>query len=480
MEPPRAPLLTLEARDVSFEYPSTKDFSVSCASVELRSGRVLALMGFNGAGKSTLCRMLGRVDVPLSPAPVPTRGRVFYYPRGTFDRVDPHREPYAATTVLSTVLAAALYFLFYNNNRDDSFEPVFVFLVVVLFSAVHFMLRRVKLWWFRRRVVYVSTEHDLAARQLDDRWTLAFAITSHLRLALSRKERDALAERLLAWSGFRYAKNTPEERAPRYADAAQVIQENTLTCGELSGGQRHLVYVLRALAPAFAPKRRFVPRIDVLLLDEALNCLDADVRPRTMRLIKYAVKTQGIACLVVTQILHEICALCEDCAFVDDGSVVETGAVKDLVPRDATPAHPRFQTYVRAAWDLERDMHAASSTERNGEASSKPCGAELSAAMNALPELLFLGLPWDTQDPRRGDIVQIRGLQAQQRFNGKEAVVLGRLDAFRFKVRASKQTLAVRHANLVFLRRCAPGDAPPPEDAPKKQHHHSEKKPKGD
>lgn len=63
-------------------------------------------------------------------------------------------------------------------------------------------------------------------------------------------------------------------------DPASVLSDATFVCGALSGGQRHLVYFLRALAPVFVASlgRSMVPQVDVLLLDEAFNCLDTEVR----------------------------------------------------------------------------------------------------------------------------------------------------------------------------------------------------------
>ena len=433
--------VALEARNVGFEYASSKDFSLKGASLELRRGRSLALMGFNAQGKSTLCRMLGRVDVPYVPAPKPKRGRIFYYPRDSFDRIDVFAEPYTVLLIFGAAILLAVLF-----------EIQWLYLLLVVVGvAVFFAARRWKMWRYHSRVVYITTEHDMAKHALKDDWPLAFAITSHLRLTLKDYERRILAERLLSWTGFRHlkpAKNDGDERD--YADPSEVISENLLTCGELSGGQRHLVYLLRGIAPLFVPPDRhqwYSPKVDVVLLDEGLNCLDAEVRPRTIRLIRYLVTNNNVACLVVTQILHEISILCDDALFIDDGAIIDGGSAHDFVSNDKTTAqHPRAKEYVTAFWDLERDMKRAAGRS----AVLPPCGTDLQASIAALPDLLFAGPPWEPRMLQRGELVTIRGLQAQQRFNGKDAVVIGPLDLFRFKVRLKdSQSLAVRRVNLV-------------------------------
>lgn len=67
-------------------------------------------------------------------------------------------------------------------------------------------------------------------------------------------------------------------------DPASILSDSTFVCGALSGGQRHLIYFLRALAPVFVASlnRSMLPQVDVLLLDEAFNCLDAEVRRNKM------------------------------------------------------------------------------------------------------------------------------------------------------------------------------------------------------
>lgn len=429
----------LEARDVSFEYES-HDFGLKGVNVEVRSGRSLALVGFNAQGKSTLCRLLGQVSLPQTPARGPRSGRVFYSPRGSYERIEPYATTWLSSCFVWLLVVGALALAV---GRSALAAAPFVY-------AVERARRRWRQAWYAARVVYVTTEHDMAKRQLRDGWSLTDGITGHLKWALTKREREGLAERLLTWAGFR-----------RFGEDGRELNEVdtfSATCGELSGGQRQLVYLLRGLAPVFAPQRRLLPRVDVLILDEAFNCFDADIRPRALRLARRTLD-YGVGVVVVNQVLHEVAVLCDDAVFVHDGVVVDAAPVADMLKEDRKDAHPECKRYVQATWELERDMRQAAGKEDDVASS---CGAALAATIATLPDLYFVGPPWDSRDLQRGDKVTIIGLAAQRRFNGKTALVLGRLDprGFRFKVKLKdSQTLAVKRANLQLLD--ASGTPPP-------------------
>lgn len=428
----------LEARDVTFEYES-HDFGLKGVNVEVRSGRSLALVGFNAQGKSTLCRLLGQVSLPQTPARGPRRGRVFYSPRGSYERVEPYATTWLSSCFVWVLVVGALALALGRTAVA----------ALPLAYAVEWLRRRWRQAWYTARVVYVTTEHDMAKTQLRDGWSLTDGVTGHLKWALTKREREGLAERLLTWAGFR-----------RFGEDGRELNEAdtfACTCGELSGGQRQLVYLLRGLAPVFAPQRRFLPRVDVLILDEAFNCFDADIRPRALRLARRTLD-YGVGVVVVNQVLHEVAVLCDDAVFVHDGAVVDAAPAAEMLEEGRKDAHPECRRYVEAFWELERDMRQAAG--KDDVASS--CGAALATTIASLPDLHFLGPPWDSHDLRRGDKVTIIGLAAQRRFNGKTALVLARLDprGFRFKVKLKdSQTLAVKRANLELLD--ASG-APPP------------------
>ncbi|KAJ8608931.1 hypothetical protein CTAYLR_005310 [Chrysophaeum taylorii] len=442
--------VVLEARGVDFRYPDRDGFGLRDVDVEVRAGRCVALVGFNAQGKSTLCRVLGKVALPHTPARKPRSGRVFYYPRNSYERVD----PYASTIASSALIVTAIVALVGDRWARGSAATTAAFLIVgaLFVSTTEHLRRRLRDARYRSRVVYVTTENDMAKIALKDSWTLARAVCGHLRWALSAEEREALAERLLAWAGFRMFTQGDDETR----DAATCVLDKSVVCGTLSGGQRHLVYLLRALAPVFVADlgRRWTPRVDVLILDEAFNCLDAEVRPRALRLARRAIARGGVAAIVVDQVLHEVGVLCDQAVFVHDGAIVDRDddamrMIRHGAARER-PRHPETDRYVDAFWSLERDMKLATGKS----ADLPPCGAEIQAAIDDLPEIHFLGPPWDAALLERGNAVRIVGLTSQRRYNGKAAVVLSRVegDPFRYKVRLrDSQTLAVRRANLVRL-----------------------------
>lgn len=280
---------------------------------------------------------------------------------------------------------------------------------------------------------------------LEDAWPLARAVCGHLA-GLDAAARAALAERLLDWAGFR---RYGDDGAVA-ADAAACVADAALTCGALSGGQRQLVYLLRCLAPCFAPGARGAP--DVLVLDEAFTGLDARVKPRALRLAREARAGARVALLVVSQNLHELAALCDECACVAAGRLVDRGPAPDFL-RPARPgAHAAAAFYLDAYWALERDMRAAAGPALPPEALARAAGAELRRQIAGLPALRRWGPPWDPRAPARGAAVEVGGLEAQRRFNGRRGRVLG-AGAGRYRVRlADGQVLGVRRCHLNPLR----------------------------
>jgi len=246
-------------------------------------------------------------------------------------------------------------------------------------------------------------------------------------------------------------------------DAPAHARDASLTCGALSGGQRHLVYFLRCVAPCFCPAdrarrwplfgKRSPPPVDVLVLDEAFNCLDADVRPRCLRLA-LEVKAAGTALLVVAQDMHELAVLCDDAICVAGGRVAQ-GPEPFAKLVSPSPKHrAATRAYVDAYWELERDMKAAAGHPALTPAAyAAAAGAELRRVIASLPPLRRWGPPWDGSRLARGDVVEIDGLGAQRRFNGKRARVVAGLAgegaSARIKVKlADGQVLAVQRCHL--------------------------------
>lgn len=95
---------------------------------------------------------------------------------------------------------------------------------------------------------------------------------------------------------------------------------------QLSGGQQQRVALARALAPA--PK--------LLLLDEPLSALDAQLREEMRHELKRIQRESGIAFLFVTHDQEEALALSDEIAVLRAGQVEQIGAPQTVYARPAT------------------------------------------------------------------------------------------------------------------------------------------------
>jgi iron(III) transport system ATP-binding protein len=101
---------------------------------------------------------------------------------------------------------------------------------------------------------------------------------------------------------------------------------------ELSGGQQQRVALARSLAP----------KPDLLLLDEPLSGLDADLRPRLRDELRALLKAEGTAALLVTHDQDEAFAFADTVGVMLDGRLVQWSAGYTLYHRPASVAVARF------------------------------------------------------------------------------------------------------------------------------------------
>ncbi|WP_256392947.1 ABC transporter ATP-binding protein [Natronoarchaeum rubrum] len=95
---------------------------------------------------------------------------------------------------------------------------------------------------------------------------------------------------------------------------------------ELSGGQRQRVALARALAPG----------PDLLLLDEPMSALDAQLRKRLRRQIQEIQSNLGVTTVYVTHDQSEALAISDRLAVMNRGRVEQVGTPRDVYRRPAT------------------------------------------------------------------------------------------------------------------------------------------------
>ena len=100
---------------------------------------------------------------------------------------------------------------------------------------------------------------------------------------------------------------------------------------ELSGGQQQRVALARALAP----------EPPVLLLDEPLSALDAEIRLRLREEIRQIVEELGITALYVTHDQEEALSISDRIAVMRDGRVLQAGSPSEIY------LHPRHAFVAR-------------------------------------------------------------------------------------------------------------------------------------
>ena len=101
---------------------------------------------------------------------------------------------------------------------------------------------------------------------------------------------------------------------------------------QLSGGQKQRVALARAIAPE--------PR--VLLLDEPLTALDAQLRETLRSEINSLLRSLSITTVYVTHDQSEAMALADRIAVMDQGTIAQIGTPRDIYYKPATPFVAQF------------------------------------------------------------------------------------------------------------------------------------------
>ena len=117
-----------------------------------------------------------------------------------------------------------------------------------------------------------------------------------------------------------------EKRVASLLDLVDLPDAGPRDPAELSGGQRQRVALARALAPG----------PDLLLLDEPMSALDAQLRERLRLQIKRIQSELGITTLYVTHDQEEALAVSDRVAVLSDGAVEQVGTPQAVYRRPET------------------------------------------------------------------------------------------------------------------------------------------------
>ena len=133
-----------------------------------------------------------------------------------------------------------------------------------------------------------------------------------------------------------HAAGTPKsEIAPRVKDALAMVRMEKFTAAKpakLSGGQQQRVALARAL----------INRPELLLLDEPLSALDANLRKEMQSELKSLQREVGITFLFVTHDQEEAMALSDRIALLRNGALEQVASPREIYSRPATAYTAQF------------------------------------------------------------------------------------------------------------------------------------------
>jgi iron(III) transport system ATP-binding protein len=141
--------------------------------------------------------------------------------------------------------------------------------------------------------------------------------------------------------GLRAQKMPKPEIAPRVAECLAMVKLDGLEkrpVTDLSGGQQQRVALARAIAV----------HPEILLLDEPLSNLDAELRYATREQLGALQKKLGITAIYVTHDQEEALELADRIAVLKDGTCHQVGTPKEILENPATEFVEQFLRRQRA------------------------------------------------------------------------------------------------------------------------------------
>lgn len=329
--------LALTADGLTFAYFKEAPVLVD-ASVDLYRGWCVGIVGNNAEGKTTLARILnGKLS--------PTRGRVVHHVEPGAGSQEEQRGGGASKLTLvalnAVVVGVAVVMGMVGGGKfaqkwTASLQWWHWLLMVTGLGAVLLAVNLVASCWrspfstggAKLRVVHVSSEGS-DKEEIADKRTIEDAIGEKLPKSLSKDQRRSKVVAMLKAGCFQmYNQETGTE-----VGSPEEYLENRLQYGQLSGGQKHLIYILRCIAS----------RPDVLLCDEVLGGLDQIRAPRVLHMLRRLKCDAGTSILYISCELNQQRIVADDMAFLKGGRFVELGPIEEVLD---FPRHPATKDYV--------------------------------------------------------------------------------------------------------------------------------------
>jgi len=301
-------------------------------SLELRAGWCVGLFGNNAAGKTTLARLLSE---KLSPQ----WGSILHHGVDASRRPESSSSTVASSALAATgvavaaVLAAALIDerrmrkLVQELSAWQWAALAACFIAVMLVCKLALDLRAARARG-RHAILHVSSESN-DKEEIPDTRTIERVIGEKLPRGLTTQQRRAKVIAMLQAGGFQMYNQATGEPVGTPADYVR----DGLQYGSLSGGQRHLIYVLRGFAQN--------PR--VLVCDEVLGGLDAWRQPRVLHMLQRLKRESDTAILYIGTELHQLRLVCDSIGFLHKGKVCELGPAEEVLD---FPKHPATKDYI--------------------------------------------------------------------------------------------------------------------------------------
>jgi spermidine/putrescine ABC transporter ATP-binding subunit len=203
--------------------------------------------------------------------------------------------------------------------------------------------------------------------------------------------------------GLRVKKTPAKEIAGRVDEALRMVKMQefaTTQPSKLSGGQQQRVALARAL----------VNRPQLLLLDEPLSALDANLRKQMQSELKALQREIGITFLFVTHDQEEAMALSDRIALLRGGALEQVASPREIYAHPATAYTAQFIGHTNL---LRGEVRAGSAT--CGSIRFSPVGEPDGPATFSLrPEKIQYG----SDSPRGGSFTSFKGRIRQQIYGG--------------------------------------------------------------